>query len=140
MERTGSQLEHMQQNPNVQQETNIISGFWRRFFAFFLDSLLLGLTGLFVGIFFFKFFASLGAWGRLFGFVVASMYFGICNSAVLNGQTLGKKILKIKVVDRKGNGISLLRSFSRFMILGPPYFLNGAVSPDIMENPVFALR
>ena len=71
-----------------------ISGFWRRIGAFVIDSILLGLLGLLLGLFLEDFFVEIGGWGRFIGFVIAILYFGEMNSKVADGQTIGKKALK----------------------------------------------
>lgn len=52
------------------------------------------------------------------------------NSKIGKGQTIGKKLLKIKVVDRNGDSIGLLKSFFRYAVLAIPFFLNGAPFSD----------
>jgi len=117
-----------------------ISGFWRRLLALFLDSLVLGLFGLALGFSLFDFFAGLGGWGRLIGFVIALVYFGVLNSALGRGKTIGKRIMKIEVVDSIGNHLSPARSILRYTILGVPFFLNGAfIPPSILNTPVGGL-
>lgn len=112
-----------------------ISGFWKRFAAFVLDTILLGIVGLLLGLVFEKQFVELGAWGRLVGFIVALLYFGLLNSNIFNGQTLGKRLLKIRVVDKNNNTISLPKSFLRYSILGIPFFLNNAqFHPDVLVS------
>lgn len=64
--------------------------------------------------------------GRFVGFFVALFYFGILNSRLFGGQTIGKKLLDIRVVDGSNKPIELPRSFARYSILGVPFFLNGA--------------
>jgi len=112
-----------------------ICGFWRRLFAFTIDVCILGIVGIAIGTMFYDSFAELGGWGRLLGFTVAFLYFGILNSSIGNGQTLGKRILKIQVIDKGAKTISTAKSFLRFMILGIPYFLNGAlIPPELFLN------
>lgn len=114
-----------------------ISGFWRRLAALILDGLLLGLAGFVCGLFMFDPLAQLCGWGRLVGFFIALVYFGILNSAVGKGQTVGKRLMKIEVVDRSGQHISLARSLLRYTILGIPFFLNGIlIPPSVMMSPV----
>ncbi len=103
-----------------------ISGFWRRIGAFVIDSAILGGAGYGLGLVFEKQFVELGGWSRLVGFCIALAYFGIMNSRICGGQTLGKKVLKIKVVNGENQSIDVVRSFARYSILGIPYFLNGA--------------
>ncbi|NQZ90185.1 MAG: RDD family protein [Colwellia sp.] len=103
-----------------------ICGFWRRIGALFIDTLVLGVLGYVVGIFLEDTFVQLGGWGRLIGFAVSITYFGVMNSSVSNGQTIGKKLLNIKVVDETNSTISLPKSFLRYSFLAIPFSLNGA--------------
>lgn len=107
-------------------EIKWISGFWRRIGALFIDALILGATGLVLGLFFESFFVEMGGWGRLVGFSIALIYFGVMNSSIAGGQTVGKKALKIKVVDSNNSTINLGKSILRYLILAIPFFLNGA--------------
>lgn len=103
-----------------------VAGFWRRLAAFTLDSLLGGLLGVLVGLAMFDTLAQLGAWGRAVGFIIAVAYFGIFNSRIGGGQTLGKMAFGIEVIDRNGDPLSLPRSLARAAVLCAPLFLNGA--------------
>ena len=102
--------------------SRIISGFWRRLFAFLIDCLILAIIGWLSGFFLFDFYVHLGGWGRLLGFSIALLYFGLLNSSMGKGQTLGKRTMQIEVVNRWGDHISLGRSLLRFAILGIPWF------------------
>jgi len=124
-------------DPDGGKSSQLICGFWKRLLAFIIDGIILGLLGLAIGTLFFDFFAEIGGLGLLIGFAIALLYFGVQNSSVCYGQTIGKRILKIKVVDNKAKNISLQRSFARFMILGPPYFLNGVLLPPNLMNNYF---
>jgi uncharacterized RDD family membrane protein YckC len=103
-----------------------IAGFWRRLGAFFLDCVLLGVIGVAVGLFLTDELVRVGPWGRLLGFAVAITYFGTLNSRLAGGQTIGKRLLKIKVVAKDGTALSVPKSFLRFLPLGTPWFLNNA--------------
>ena len=103
-----------------------ICGFWRRIGALFIDTLVLGVFGYVVGIFLEDTFVQLSGWGRLIGFAVSITYFGVMNSSIYSGQTIGKKILNIKVVDSANSSISLPKSFLRYSFLAVPFSLNGA--------------
>lgn len=124
----------------AESDHRAISGFWRRVLALIIDGLLLGLAGFTCGVLLFDPLAQLGGWGRLVGFIIALIYFGILNSAMGKGQTVGKRLMKIEVVDRAGRHISLARSLLRYTILGTPFFLNGVlIPPSVMMSPVGSL-
>ena len=116
--------------------SNVISGFWRRTGAFLLDGMLLGLVGLLIGYFFFDTLVELGPWGRLLGFLISITYFGTLNSSIGGGQTLGKKLQKIRVVNQAGETLSVPSSFTRYAIMGIPFFLNNAMIPQAITNQI----
>ncbi|MCS2611147.1 RDD family protein [Halomonas dongshanensis] len=107
-------------------ELKWISGFWRRIGALFIDTLILGVAGLALGLFLESLFVQMGGWGRLVGFSIALIYFGVMNSSISGGQTIGKKTLKIRVVDSNNSPINLGKSILRYFILAIPFSLNGA--------------
>ena len=112
------------------------AGFWRRLGAFLLDCLLLGAIGTAAGYLFVDELARLGPWGRLLGFCIALPYFALLNSRLTQGQTPGKRLLKIKVVDKDGSPLSIPRSFIRFLPVGAPWFLNNAqFSESVFLSP-----
>jgi hypothetical protein len=86
-----------------------IAGFWRRLTAFVIDCLILSVPTLLLGLALFRWVAGLGPTGRLIGFVVALLYFGVLNSHFGGGQTLGKRLLGIRVIDRSGKLLSPIR-------------------------------
>ena len=110
----------------------------RRFFAFLIDSLAIGLAGRLSGLVFGDIYAQLGNSGLLIGAIVVLLYFGICNSKITNGQTLGKKILKIRVVNRDSKPISVSKSFLRaswftiFMVFNGSSFSNSSCVPLVI--------
>lgn len=111
----------------------VIAGFWRRVLGFFIDGILIGLVGCVLGFFLFDYFAGVGAWGRLLGFIIASVYYVPMNSRLGGGRTLGKRLVGTRVVGRDGETIGLGRSAIRFLVLGVPFFLNGAlIPPDLL--------
>jgi len=103
-----------------------ISGFWRRIGAFAIDTIILGVVGIGLGLILEKQFVQLGGWGRFVGFFIALSYFGVLNSRVFDGQTVGKRLVNIRVVGGDNEPIDLFRSFARYSVLGVPFFLNGA--------------
>lgn len=96
---------------------------WRRFLAYLVDSLILYLVGRGIGAAFFNTLSQLGSWGRLIGFCIAVCYFASLDSGVGNGQTVGKRLLRITVVGAQGNTISLARAALRFTVFAIPSYL-----------------
>lgn len=100
------------------------AGFWRRAGAFIVDVLILGLLGLSLHFWAGTWLVRLDAWGPLLGFALALAYFGLLNSRLGQGQTLGKRLLAIRVVDGAGQFLTPSRALLRFVPLGLPWFLN----------------
>lgn len=112
----------------------IVGGFWRRLAAFLIDVLLLYLVGYATGFFLFRFYMSLGLAGLLVGLVIATAYFGLLNSRSGGGQTLGKKLMGLRVVDTHGAMLTLPRSIARYFVLAFPFFLNKAITDGLATN------
>lgn len=108
-----------------------ICGFWRRLAALVVDVLLLGTVGFLLGLLFSEQFIALGPWGRWLGFIIELAYFGLLNSRLGNGQTLGKRLLKIRVVDGESQLLSLPRAMVRAAILATPFALNGTSASNL---------
>ena len=121
-------------------DSTVFAGAWRRLGAFLIDAVLLGLAAVTAGYFLFDFFVDIGRWGRLLGFAVALAYFGTLNSRLGNGQTLGKRLLKIRVAGADGSALPIQKSALRFAVLGTPWFLNGAwFSGEVLMSPLIYL-
>lgn len=120
--------QHTDELPDTPKQL-IVSGLIRRFLAVLVDVIILEVLGMILGFFLFDFFVNIGVWGRLIGFTISLLYFGILESTVGGGQSAGKRLARIRVADSNGNNISPLRSFVRFTTIGIPYFLNGAAIP-----------
>jgi uncharacterized RDD family membrane protein YckC len=112
------------------------AGFWRRFAAFAVDALLLGLFGYLLGTLFYDALAELGFRGRIIGFLIALVYFAVLDSRIGRGRTPGKRLFGIRVVGRDGQPIGLLRAALRYCVLAPPLFLNGTPIPaNVLVSP-----
>lgn len=106
-----------------------IGSFWRRVFAFFLDGLVVGIAVSLIALPLFNPLSRLGAWGRLIGFALALPYFAVLNSNIGHGQTLGKRWMRLQVVDEGGIPISFRSSVLRYVVLWAPFFLNQILLP-----------
>ena len=94
-----------------------ICGFWVRVLALIIDIILLGVVG---------------RWDRIVGLVIVLGYFGFLNSHIGRGQTIGKRIVRIRVVGDNGQYVSLPRSLLRTIILWIPYFPGSLLIPHFL--------
>ncbi len=116
-----------------------ICGFWIRIFAFLIDGLIIGILGFILSLIFKQYFIQIGAWGRLLGFLITIIYFGVQNSVICRGQTIGKRIIKIRVVNRNGKTVSIGSPLWRSAILSLPFFLNGALIPPSITDSILGI-
>jgi uncharacterized RDD family membrane protein YckC len=101
------------------------AGFWRRLGALVVDALVLGAVGFPLGLLLGERFAPVGTPARLIGLLVIVPYLGILGSQIGNGQTLGKRVLRLRVVDADGRCLPLSRAFARAALLSLPWIFNG---------------
>jgi uncharacterized RDD family membrane protein YckC len=117
--------------------TFVIAGFWRRFWAFFVDALMVGAAGMIIGRLFYSSLTHVGAPARFVGFIIALAYFGILNSRIGHGQTLTKRWLGIRVVDAQGQFLSLPLALLRYTVFCIPFFFNNLpLSLSQLMSPV----
>ncbi|MDQ2086601.1 RDD family protein [Herbivorax sp. ANBcel31] len=96
----------------------IYSGFWIRFIASIIDSVILVIPNLFLIILDF----------HIACFILNWLYFSLYESSSHQG-TIGKRILKIKVVDINGKKISFLKATARYLckFISAAIFLAGYI-------------
>ena len=111
-----------------QQAAQPWAGFWRRVGAFAIDSVLIGAVGYLIGALAFDVVARMGQWARLVGLLLAMLYFGLLGSRIANGQTLGKRLLRLRVEALDGGALSVGKATARAFILALPIVLNGFAS------------
>ena len=102
--------------------------FWNRVLAFIIDGIVMGIISFGLSILLTFTISGLDENLWYLGFIIAGLYFSILNSKIGNGQTLGKKILKIRVVDKYGKLISLFDSAKRYLILSIFIFGSGVTA------------
>jgi uncharacterized RDD family membrane protein YckC len=110
---------HPKPEPMIPPITNA----WRRFFAFMVDLVVLGVVAEGLGFLFANPLYEIGPFGQLLGLVFILPYFGVMNSRLCGGQTLGKKLFKIAVRGADNLPISLGKSFLRAVLLIAPIHL-----------------
>lgn len=116
-----------------------VAGVWRRLAAFAVDCGVVAILGLVIGSLLFDWLASIGGYARLVGFAVVLTYFGVLNSKLMKGQTLGKYMFSISVRSASGAYISLPVSLLRAAIIATPWMLNGAPIPTALLFSVAGL-
>jgi uncharacterized RDD family membrane protein YckC len=117
-----------------------IAGFWRRFFAWLVDMIIVGIAGQIIGIAFSSFLFSIGPYGHAIGLLVFLAYFGVMNSKIGGGQTLGKRLMKIAVRNKNNESIELWRSIVRTLLLVSPILFSDliiAVFFSVLQAIVF---
>lgn len=112
-----------------------IAGFWRRGFAALIDGAILGVPCMILGFVFRNFAFSLGPWGRLIGYSLILLYWGYFNSRLGSGQTAGKRLMKLVVVNNKGEYLPVRKAVLRALVLVLIGLLNGWAVP-FMQNPI----
>jgi uncharacterized RDD family membrane protein YckC len=111
-----------------------IAPLWRRVAAFLMDAVLLALGGFLIGALFYDALAQMGFRARIVGFVVSLLYFGLLDSRVGDGRSIGKRLFGLRLVGRDGNTVGVVRAALRYSVLAIAWFMNGAP----MESDAFA--
>jgi uncharacterized RDD family membrane protein YckC len=109
------------------------SGFWRRFGAFIVDGIILTVAGQLIALALSSVLFELGPYARIPGQLVALLYFGLLDSFIGNGQTLGKRLVGVSVRNSDGQPIGIGRSILRTSIWLVPETLNGWNAP-VMDH------
>lgn len=109
-----------------------LSSLYRRVGALVIDAAVLVSVGFVLGWVFESYFVELSVWARAIGFAIALLYFGILNSELNNGQTIGKRLLAIRVVNLHNESIKLDVSLLRSLILITPFFVQGSGLPSAL--------
>jgi len=101
----------------MRESSQIVVGFWRRFFADFLDVIFLGIPGYGIGYLFRYTFSAMGLHAIWLGLVCSFLYYGLQHTRLGGGQTLGKRVLGIQVLRRDGQYLDFGRSFLRYLVV-----------------------
>jgi len=109
------------------------AGLVKRVGAFAIDAIILGIIGVVIGFIFGGPLSSLGPYARLIGAAIALAYYSYYNSRLGNGQTPGKKVLNLVVVNKNGQTISLPRAFLRSVFLVIIFLFSGWNLPILSQ-------
>jgi uncharacterized RDD family membrane protein YckC len=98
-------------------DTRFRPSVFKRFLAIIVDFIILGIIGFITGLFLEDFYISLGVYGTLVGSAITILYFGILQSKIGEGQSVGKMAIKAKVTDLNGELLSIDKSLLRALII-----------------------
>lgn len=112
---------------------------FKRFLGFLIDVLVLGIVGYISGFLFEHFYIAIGGYGKIIGFLISMVYFSVFDSKLFNGQTIGKKIVKIKVVNQQNETITIGNSIFRSLFYSLTILLNGISFPNFKYLPVIII-
>ncbi len=115
-----------------------VAPIWRRIVAWVIDAALIALLAQLAGLTLREFLFQAGPYGRFFGIAAALAYFGLLDSRLGNGQTLGKRLLRIAVRDSHNQPIGIVRAILRDAVFVLPFFMNAWALPLLRELPILA--
>ena len=103
--------------PLGSQVPKLVVGFWIRVVADVIDLAILWTFAMVLSLGLENWFVKLGEHGVWLGLLVSIAYFVPSQSSFGNGQSLGKRILGIQVLNMNGEPLSLVKSFLRYLII-----------------------
>lgn len=109
----------------TQRISSQFAGVWRRIGALLVDAAVLGVLGFPLGLLLGERYAPAGTPARLIGLILIVPYLGLMGSRLGGGQTLGKRLLGLRIVDVHGQPIPVARAFVRAALLSLPWIFNG---------------
>lgn len=110
-----------------------IAGFWSRLLAWVIDVVLLCVVAFGIAWLFTDQVMRLGGWGHWLGMGVVIVYFGLMNSRLCDGQTAGKILMDVRVVDRQGARLGVRRSLLRSLVFWSPTLAEGQALPAALS-------
>jgi len=119
---------------NMTKSARIVVGFWRRFFADFLDAIFLGIPGFVIGYLFRYTFSAMGLHAIWFGLACGLLYYGLQHTRLAAGQTLGKRLLGIQVLRKDGKYLDFGKSFLRYLVVSFVFY-NGIYGSFLNHLP-----
>ncbi len=110
----------------------------RRAAAFATDLLLLAVVGYAFGFAFFDVVTRWGPYGRAFGLILMTGYFGLGASPLMTGRTLGKRVWGLEVAKLGGGHLALAPALGRASLVSLPYLANGWSAKIVVLTPALA--
>ncbi|MEM7331247.1 MAG: RDD family protein [Chloroflexota bacterium] len=109
--------------------------FRQRILASVIDTVVLGIGLSLLSIPLRGFFFRIGPYGRIVSLILMVTYFTIYNSNLKNGQTIGKRFMKIGVANARKELISVKTSFYRALLFSLLIIMNQWALP-LWSTPV----
>jgi len=127
------------------QIQKVQSTLFKRVIAIIVDFIILAIIGAGLGTILSFEFAQLANHGVLVGWLIATIYFGISNSKIASGQSVGKKMTSLQVVDNNGDFLNIRQAFIRSLFFTTPFFLleyfqNLSLTPQIISHLLGAIN
>lgn len=88
----------------------------KRAVAISFDFLIIALAASLLSFVFGDVYSRMGTWGSIIGTIFSVLYFGILNSSIGQGQTIGKRMLNLRVTHYNGTYLSFHQAAARFSI------------------------
>lgn len=104
--------------PAEQRRNGAVAGFWIRLLSDLLDAVFLAILGWVLTLFAGDQLQRLGERGVWLGMGVSMLYTTLLHSRIGGGQTLGKRLLDLRVVRMDGSLLSLDRALVRWWLMG----------------------
>jgi uncharacterized RDD family membrane protein YckC len=122
--------EATQENDTVNVDNLLIAKPWKRIAAVCIDQLITMLFTFVITYSIITLFSPSIESLKYLGFVFSLIYFTLMTSSISGGQTVGARLLKIKVVDEHTAPLSLLNAFIRSasFLVGLAFFFISAIS------------
>jgi len=117
----------------------IYSTFFKRIFAFTIDLFPLAVISFPLLYSMKDFFIENNNIGVGVFWIIALIYFSYSNSKYTDGQSLGKKFMKLQVVDLNNNTLSILGSLKRYFLLTFPLYFSDFEFTKDTNNIAFGL-
>lgn len=113
---------------------------FKRLIALIIDVIVLGIGGFVLSLILGDLFFALGNFAWIVGFLITLVYKSVLESSMWKGQTLGKKIFGLMVVDLKGSYLDLPQALKRNSILLLAFYTDDIlklVPQDLLLNSNF---
>lgn len=114
----------LQFQPGLQEDIPVIAGFWRRLLAAIIDIVIISVFCQLISLLFPLTLYKLGPYASPLGLLVVLPYYGILNSKIGQGWTIGKRILNLEVRSKDNQYLSIYKSFLRTSLLFSPLIIN----------------